>query len=400
MALVAGLGVVLAMPSTAWAQAAPVYLGEARSIDGCYRDEMGNLHCGPVGADPGPPGQYDRIEHLADYFAWADEDLALTSGSYVGHGRGTRPATVTRVTQKSRQVSYLDAALQVSEGGSLVATGTVTAVFESWGSSVDAVVQLTEGSVTRTLELTVSVTPGGLGVCGTLTTTAGDPPVSGGWLYSPAEGVWEDPASEAGFHDAVEAMLHCQLLDRQDDPRGLSLGNTFILIGNIIGQVVTAILDAMIIYTPPIAYKCDGPLAMDGPGQSCEGSTPPCLDNLSSVYEKIDEIPNVTLAFKKCMKGRLGCGGSHFRRTRIDCADPHTCGPCGALHPAGGCSLGGSPMWFCTVGTQCDCANTVFHEIAHSCGALDQTGDSHRIGNFFEDEFHVANPSIPCIPVD
>ncbi len=386
-ALVAGLGVVLAMPSTAWAQAAPIYLGSDRSIDGCYRDEMGNLHCGPAVADPGPPGQYDRIEHLADYFAWADVDFALTSGS-LEVGEATIHADLTGT-----------APVLVSEGGLLVATGTVTAVFESWGSSVDAVVQLTEGSVTRTLELTVSVTPSGLAVYGTLTTTAGDPPVSGGWLYSPAEGVWEDPTSESGFHDAVEAMLHCQLLDRQNDPRGLSLGNTFILIGNIIGQVVTSILDMMIPYTPPHAYQCDGPLVNDGPGQSCEGSTPPCIDNLSSVYEKIDKIPDVTLAFKKCMKGRLGCGGSHFRRTRISCATVSSCGPCEPLGPAGGCSLGGSPMWFCEPGTnQCECADTMFHEMAHSCGALDQTRETYRIGNWFADEFRSANPGV-CPPV-
>jgi len=73
-------------------------------------------------------------------------------------------------------------------------------------------------------------------------------------------------------------------------------------------------------------------------------------------------------AFKKCMKGRLGCGGSSFPRVRIVCGDPNNCGGCGLGF---GCNIGGSLLHYCDPrNVVCRCANTVFHEMAHSCGSL------------------------------
>ncbi len=351
-------------------------------------DEVGRRHCGPAVVDPTRAGQHDNVKHIVGRLQEAQVDSDLTIGS-VDFGDVTVQTDFTGT-----------AVMAVYEYDTLVASGTGTVSFESWAWSVNSVVELTEGSITRTLDYSVWFTPVGLRGWGTLTTTMGNPPLSGGWVYTPAGGLSEDPDSDWGFHNAVRGMLHIEPIGRQPVTRGFGLGNIFRLISNVIGQVVCAVFDVSIIYTPPIAHKCAGPLIHDGPGESCEGKTPPCLDNLSSVYEMVDEIPEVFPAFKQCMKGRLGCGGSSFRRLRINCATESSCGPCEGLSEADGCSLGGSHMWFCDKDNEmCRCANVIFHEMSHSCGAMDQTGDSYLIGSFFEDEFDVANPGI-CYPVD
>lgn len=116
----------------------------------------------------------------------------------------------------------------------------------------------------------------------------------------------------------------------------------------------------------------------------------PCADKLGEMCEKIDDLPGVSTAFKQCMKGRCACGGSSFSRLEITCDDQDSCGPCAALGDAGGCSLGGSQMWYCgpvdDEDQECLCVNIIFHEMSHACGALDQTGESYRIGSWFEDQ--------------
>jgi len=81
-------------------------------------------------------------------------------------------------------------------------------------------------------------------------------------------------------------------------------------------------------------------------------------------------LPHVTTAFRKCMKGRFGCGGSSHPRLRVTCASASNCGPCGG--GAGGCNILGSTLWYCPSPTikRCQCIDTMFHEASHSCGIL------------------------------
>ncbi len=121
----------------------------------------------------------------------------------------------------------------------------------------------------------------------------------------------------------------------------------------------------------------------------------PCDVKLPDMCEKIDELPGVSNAFKQCMQGRCGCGGSHHKRLKISCADKNDCGPCGSSR---GCSLGGSQMWYCDPTTdECNCIETVFHEMSHACGAMhsleywieqscDVNDDPCRIGRWFQSE--------------
>mgnify|MGYP001618894169 CR=1 FL=1 len=182
---------------------------------------------------------------------------------------------------------------------------------------------------------------------------------------------------------------------------GFNLGDLLTQIANIIQMVIDYILDLFVPYTPPEPGTCTGPSISDATGQSCNGVNIPCKDRLNEMCEGLDDLPGVSVAFKKCMKGRCGCGGSRHKRAKVSCAGVYTCGPCRGT-PAGGCSINGTRIWYCTTTSNvCDCANTVFHEMSHSCGANDvhngNTYDADRIGMWFEDEYRAE---FTCIPVN
>jgi len=108
-------------------------------------------------------------------------------------------------------------------------------------------------------------------------------------------------------------------------------------------------------------------------------------------------------AFRKCMKGRFGCGGSSHPRLRVTCTSGTDCGPCGGGN-AGECNIFGSDMWYCSNTTdRCYCTQAVFHEAAHSCGIGHSPGYLIRpgcpfageraceIGEWFENAFQESN---------
>jgi len=147
-----------------------------------------------------------------------------------------------------------------------------------------------------------------------------------------------------------------------------------------------------------------GPKILDGSGESCDGVDIPCREDLDDVALYLNDLPGVSTAFKKCMKGRLGCGGSSFRRLRVKCDDVDSCGPCAPLQECInngclGCNLGGSTLFYCIKATtsDCECVQTVLHEASHSCGTLDRedgsTYDSYRIGDWFENEYRSSLPA-------
>ncbi|MBI3834968.1 MAG: hypothetical protein HY287_11620 [Planctomycetes bacterium] len=231
-------------------------------------------------------------------------------------------------------------------------------------NQIDTNLTLVEDNVSRTLQQTASLVNGQITTWGSITQT-GAAGHSGGYVYSASGGATLDPNSDSGFSDAVMTMLHVT-------PPAVASSNvnsTFILIGSIVSLLVNYILDVFVPYTPPTT--CQGPQIMDGVGQSCNGYSIPCRNNLDDMCERLDEIPGVSTAFKKCMKGRCGCGGSHHPRATISCSDNDHCGPCGG---ANGCNYGGNTQSFYCMASpfSCDCVEIMLHEVSHACGIPDE----------------------------
>jgi len=276
-----------------------------------------------------------------------------------------------------------------NSGESVLMTGTAQATVHQADGSVDYVVSLEIEEVKRwMLSQTAWLNGDVLHLWGTLIVIEiGADPVwyAGGWTYSAEEGAQEDPDSDVGFHDGVANMFACapqQFTATGAVACGFSVSDTLRMVVNLVEMAINYVLDLAIAYEP--ATSCDGPLIYDGAGQSCHGVPMPCDVKLPKMCEKIDDLPGVSNAFKQCMQGRCGCGGSHHKRLKISCADPNDCGPC-SYTVAYGCNIAGSRMWYCdTTPLPCPCVNTVFHEMSHACGALDQTGESYRIGDWFE----------------
>lgn len=249
----------------------------------------------------------------------------------------------------------------------LLATGFTTVVADHTTGDVDLVVELTEAGVTRTLGQLVSLADGVLTTWGTMTIGDGANPatvLAGGWIYSVAEGLALHPDADAGFVDAAAAMLHVPDVGG----RGF-LANIVSLIVDFVAVPVSYILDIFVPYVPPVA--CLGPVVYDGSGQTCADDRVVCKDDLPEMCQHIDSIPEVSVAFKKCMKGRCGCGGSWHQRARVSCGNSTTCGGCPS--GSGGCGSWGSRVWYCRdeTATNCSCVLTIFHEMAHACWALD-----------------------------
>lgn len=345
-----------------------------------------------------PPLWYDpnhRIRALADFLAAMEVDL-MTFGDDASCAR--LQAGVPTHVQGEPDMEITSPAILV-EGQALVADGGLGVVAHQSDGTVDLVLELEDGGTTRwTLVQTMWLDGDTLHLWGTLevfTVPDGGVTYTGGWTYSAAAGALEDPDSEPGFHAEVENMFRCTpLTDGADGSGGTAqfgIGSLASLIGNVVTMAINYIRDLFIPYTPP-PDDCEGPSISDGPGESCENVNIPCTGDFGEMCGKIDQIPDTSDGFKQCMKGRCGCGGSSHPRARITCDDADDCGPCaGRVESAGGCSLGGSLLWYCSSTSQpCLCVNAVFHEMSHACGALDlidgSRDDAYRIGDWFDDE--------------
>ncbi|RME41551.1 MAG: hypothetical protein D6788_01015, partial [Planctomycetota bacterium] len=286
--------------------------------------------------------------------------------------------------------------LLVSQSGTLRRTGTVTMTCGGGPNAVHVVYEVSDdigygASQWWTLELDVWMEGPVLHLGGTIEyRDVWSSPVTdrGGWIYDPATGLQEDPASDPFFHDEVRNMLALPTAEGSTAQAAqFGLGSVVSMIGNILSMLINYLID-IVTPPPPPSDSCSGPSVEAG----CDV---PCSGNFAAMCAKIDELPDVSDAFKRCMKGRCGCGGSAHRRVRITCDDADSCGPCGGLPscdtPAGcgGCNLSGSEIWYCRGSevTPCSCINTVFHEMSHACGALDlrngSRDDAYRIGDWF-----------------
>jgi len=349
---------------------------------------------GMPGERDGPhPDEYDpnwRIRGLLDFLTNVEEELLLTPGGGCGHLEVGFP-TELQTTPDLRA----DSPLFLVQEGAVVSTGSGEVTAHQADGTVDLVMVLSDGPVvsrqwtlTQTLDLEGDI----IYVWGTLVVLdvwSGTTTLTGGWTYSQTDGVQEDPASDPGFHNEVAGMFACAdggATAGAISTAGLSPGDTLRFLLNLATMAINYVLDMFIPYEP--ATSCDGPAISNGAGQSCEDVDIPCEDKFEDMCENIDELPGVGDPFKQCMQGRCGCGGSNHKRLKIECADSDDCGPCGGYEGVYyGCNIAGSTIWYCDpTEKECECLGTVFHEMSHACGVLDQTGDSERIGDWFKDE--------------
>lgn len=330
------------------------------------------------------PNPNRLVIRLVDFMDEMGHDLAGSLGST---GLTARLQPGVPVLQGGDPPSRADGELLLIDDTGVIGSGVYSVVIHRSSGSADLFMHLTEDDTTRTLALGFGEADDTLTIWGVITVDGGWP-LSGGWTYSAVDGVQEHPASDPNFQDEVGIMLHV------DEERGI-FGAVVQFVSSVIGTGIGYIVGIVVPYDPPL--DCDGPYFYDAPGQSCYGVNVPCKSDVGSLAAQwIDALPGVSNAFKKCMKGRAGCDGSAHNRLVVSCDDPNDCGPCGLLGgPYGGCSVGGSHAWYCeTDPDPCLCANTVFHEMSHSCFALDLNNggnyDAYRIGDWFEQQCNIV----------
>ncbi|MCH7884391.1 MAG: hypothetical protein IIC01_03990 [Planctomycetes bacterium] len=329
--------------------------------------------------EAGPDGD-EPIRNLVDALVNMESDLAPTLGAVSGQLQTGVP-TLTPVG------SLIDtsAPADLFEGGLIVASGQVDTTVDICAGTVDFVLPLTEGALTRTLTQHVSLNVDVVTLFGTLSFSDGSPTLNGGWLYDEINGALAHPDSDPTFHDEVAIMLHAQSATAGGQ---FGLGNILAGIGTITSMLINYVRDWFVPYTPPVT--CDGPAIENAPGESCDGVNVPCEQELPETCSSVGDIPDVSIGFRKCMKGRCACGGSNFPQVSFRCDPASDCGVCGS--GAWGCNLpGGSVASYCLddpqFNTPCNCANIMFHEMSHGCGTNDRddgsTYDAYRIGNWF-----------------
>ena len=305
-----------------------------------------------------------------------------------------------RIGEPTVLTGQVFAPIAISDALGFVGSGSILAMFDEVSREVVLAIETTEGPTHRVLYLTAFAELSVMRISGTI--MVDDQPIlTGGWLYS--GGLVETPDTDSGFSWAVAEMLHVVPGGGDTAPApaaamGFTLGDLGSMIGNIISMLIHYWRDAFIAYTAPEPGDCDGPTFED----TCEEGDVPCRDQIADLcVAGIDAIPDVSDAFKKCMKGRCGCGGSTFPTIRVTCADSTDCGPCGS--GADGCNIGGTTEWYCDPGAdECACTHVVFHEMSHACAMLDDAGCNYssssdcsanfedyvgacRMGFFFQD---------------
>ncbi len=274
----------------------------------------------------------------------SDMESQLGWSGIAGAGAGVR-VTEPVFLADPMQVA---AGVEITDEFGVLGTGSISVILDSARREARVSILITEGETTRWLELVMYGFSGGLVVQGVMSFDDGSE-LSGGWIYSSVSGaVVETPGSDAGFAASVSDMLHTGPAGFSAAV-GFSLGDGINLIGNITSLIIHYLLDSFIPYTAPTS--CTGPTL----ASTCDPGDVPCQDQISGLCESsIDAIPDVSDAFKKCMKGRCGCGGSTFPTIRLTCAESSDCGPCGGFGDPGGCNIGGQTEWYCDPTTD-DC---------------------------------------------
>jgi putative flippase GtrA len=230
----------------------------------------------------------------------------------------------------------------------------------------------------------------------------------GGWTYSDATGPLEAAGSDAGFHDQAAAMFNLAAASNAATAQAISLSTVLQFLSNVAQLLANYTLDRFVAWSAPTT--CFAPQIRS----SCNNVNVSCSSGqtLKELCKKIGNIPDVSQAFKKCMKGRCACGGSYHPRLRVECDTDGTCNVCGS--GAGGCNNGGTSMWYCQPesASNCICVDTIFHEMSHACGAVhnqqywqdgfcsstNTTDVACRIGKWFEQQFIAEHGT--CNPVN
>jgi hypothetical protein len=284
----------------------------------------------------------------------------------------------------------------LKDGTGSVAVGQLVVLTEAGMPPAQVHLELAEGTVTRRLWLLLGALSGnGVRLSGLLLVDDGFSTSiwEGGWLYTEANGLVAVPDSQPEFFDEVATMFHVLMpapADGNIASRGFSIATAFASIAGIASLVVNYILDLFIPYEPPTT--CLGPIVDNGNGGTCSEDDVACADQLAEACAGIDDLPGVSTAFKKCMKGRCGCGGSRHRRARVSCDFDGSCGVCTSSSVIG-CNLpGGTVASYCHRDANiCSCLNTTMHELSHGCGTYDGRDgtayDAYRIGDWFQENF-------------
>lgn len=390
-------------------------IDQAMAAVGCSPggDGGGGNPCAGVNCNDGNPCTVDSCfsgvcHHVASSDACCGSSAASTALAAMSEALTTlvdAEAALGSVDASEPSVTVLASstqavfAIQIADASGLHRQGTATVTGCQPDGGVGLLVALSNddgvNGATRwwTLQLTAFTWSDVLTMTGSLViddVPAGSTTLQGGWSYAPASGPLEDPNSDPGFTVGVIEMFNITSPPEAGSVAGFSLGSLLQMAGNILQLGINYLLDLTIPYTPPTS--CLGPSISSS---SC-GGTVPCSNKLKGLCEKLDDLPGVDTSFKKCMKGRCGCGGSFFARLQVTCATSPDCGPCGA---AGGCSLFGSRIWFCEPNSgPCRCADTVFHEMSHACGVGHSieynlnpscsipNEEACRIGHWFRDQ--------------
>jgi len=332
---------------------------------------------GPCGDTTDPPDPLAALNAAADALDAMQDDLMDNwyVGGLCGVVEQAEPVVTGSGDDELASAGFL--AYQLADG-SVLGSGTTDVAVTLGQPDVDVTIVMRDGDPTAnppvganrqwTLTMTVTVSQGAVSMWGTLDYLRSTPSESasyvGGWIYSPEGGPMEDPASDAGFHAEVANMFGCQ----ETVASANLLGAIFAIMVNGVNIGIHYIIDIFNPYTAPTPDSCLGP-RLPSDTSACPTGAIDCADQLAGMCERVGDIPNVSNAFKKCMKGRCACGGSSFARMRIQCDDTSSCGACGG--GAGACNLGGSTLKYCVDSTyDCSCIQTIFHEMSHSCGKM------------------------------
>ena len=336
----------------------------------------------------GPAGN-ETIANVLQMLGAMNDDLAGGTTPLETFGAEPKIGVPTVATTANDIVAV--GTIDFFQGYDVVASGTSTVTVDFCTGEVSLETVVSDGATTWTLVQSVSLNADILSLWGFVQVNGGAM-LPGGWDYSTATGAVLNPGSDPAFAGEVESMF--QIAPGSTAAATLSAGAVAGAVSSILQMIINYIKDQSIPYTPPVS--CLGPKILNGSGQSCAGVNILCANRLAEMCTSINDLPNVSIAFKKCMKGRCGCGGSNHKRLEVACDFVGDCGVCPSY--ADGCNLpGGSRMSYCEdMRYGCTCANLIFHEMSHGCGTNDRKDgsayDAYRIGTWFQEEYRDRFP--------
>ncbi len=310
-----------------------------------------NCNCGGPGPPPPPPDPLRFIHPIADKLMAMEDDLLTNHfDPAICPFTDVTAEVLTSVNGASYQSS---APIKLQRDGVERRTGSVLVTTANGSDSVglQIVTTLDDGVVGPdpqwTLNQTMRLEGEELSFHGSINVvepSGNSYTLAGGWTYSATAGPVIDPSSAPEFQTALANLQGFEVPVVAGG--SLSPGAILSMISNVATMALNYLRDLGYPYTAPTTCygaTLGGQVAVLG----CPNGFPPCLFNIPELAESIGALTNVSQAFKKCMKGRFGCGGSFHPQLKVRCDDYGSCGPCSYEAEAIGCNLGGRDLWFC-----------------------------------------------------